>query len=140
MTGNNPNLDLANLNEFGEIHSFVLKTLSRNEILISIKGHNSVTRQVTIPTLILCIHVSKHIQNLVKFCLFVQKLFRNEILKEILTSVKGHSLLQMNKGISGPQRVKDTTESQLCVRVKVFLACMLFYFWLFNLICNMTSF
>ena len=44
MTRNNPNLDIANLNaytKFGEILSIC--SLSGNEILISIKGHNSVT-------------------------------------------------------------------------------------------------
>ena len=43
MTGNNPNLDLVNINahtKFGQIRS-ILKILSGNEILKS--GHNSVT-------------------------------------------------------------------------------------------------
>ena len=45
MGGSNPNLDLININaliKFGEFYPFVLKILSGNEILISIKGHNSV--------------------------------------------------------------------------------------------------
>ena len=45
MTGNNPKLDLVNVDvhtKFGQILSFVLKILSGNEILTSIKGHNSV--------------------------------------------------------------------------------------------------
>ena len=46
MTGNNPNLDLVNVNAYiklGKFCQFVLKILSGNEILKSIKGHNSVT-------------------------------------------------------------------------------------------------
>ena len=45
MTGNNPKLDLVNVDvhsKFGQILSFVLKILSGNEILTLIKGHNSV--------------------------------------------------------------------------------------------------
>ena len=44
MTGNNPNLDIANINaytKFGEILSIC--SLNGNKILISFKGHNSVT-------------------------------------------------------------------------------------------------
>ena len=39
---NKPNQDLVNINaheKFGQIHQFVLKILSRNEILVSNKGH-----------------------------------------------------------------------------------------------------
>ena len=46
MEGSNPNLDLINiqmhLQNLVKFHSFVLKILSGNEILASIKGHNSV--------------------------------------------------------------------------------------------------
>ena len=45
MTGNNPKLDLVNFDvqtKFGLIIQFVLKILSGNEILMSIKGRNSV--------------------------------------------------------------------------------------------------
>ena len=45
MTGNNPKLDLVNVEvhtKFGRILSICLKILSGNEILTSIKGHNSV--------------------------------------------------------------------------------------------------
>ena len=45
MTGNNPKLDLVNVDvhtKFGQILSFVLKILSGNKILTLIKGHNSV--------------------------------------------------------------------------------------------------
>ena len=42
MTSNNPNQDLVNINAY-KFCQFVLKILSGNEILTSIKGHNSVT-------------------------------------------------------------------------------------------------
>ena len=45
MTGNNPKLDLVNDDvhtKFSRILSILLKILSRNEILTSIKGRNSV--------------------------------------------------------------------------------------------------
>ena len=45
MTGNIPKLDLVNVDvhtKFGQILSFVLKILSGNEILTSVKGRNSV--------------------------------------------------------------------------------------------------
>ena len=40
--GNNPNLDLVNMN-LVKLYPFVLKILGGNEILTSNKGHNSVT-------------------------------------------------------------------------------------------------
>ena len=48
MGGSNPNADLININalkQFGEMkyYTFVLKILSGIEILMDIKGHNSVT-------------------------------------------------------------------------------------------------
>ena len=43
MTGNNPNLDVVNMNVNMKFDPFVFKILSRNEILTSIKGHKSVT-------------------------------------------------------------------------------------------------
>ena len=45
MTGNNPKLDLVNFDvhtKFGQIPSIHSKILSGNEILMSIKGRNSV--------------------------------------------------------------------------------------------------
>ena len=49
MTGNNPNQNLVNSKayvEFGQIpYPFVLKIISGNEILTSIKGHNSGTNE-----------------------------------------------------------------------------------------------
>ena len=44
MTGNNPKLDLVNVDvhtKFGQC-LFFLKILSRNKILMSVKGHNSI--------------------------------------------------------------------------------------------------
>ena len=45
MSGNNPNLDFVNINAYklGEILSICSQILSVNEILTSIKGHDSVT-------------------------------------------------------------------------------------------------
>ena len=43
MTGNNPKLDVVNMNVNMIFYPFVFKILSGNEILTSIKGHNSVT-------------------------------------------------------------------------------------------------
>ena len=45
MTDNNPKLDLVNVDvhtKFGRILQFVLKILSGNQILTSIKGRNSI--------------------------------------------------------------------------------------------------
>ena len=68
----------------------VLKILSGNEILTSIKGHNSVAnlRNLTLynPNLDI-INVNEH-TNLVKFCPLVLKILgRNKI----LTLIKGHN-------------------------------------------------
>ena len=45
MTGNNPNLDLVNINaqNLVKCYQLVPKILSVNEILTSVKGHNSAT-------------------------------------------------------------------------------------------------
>ena len=46
MTGNNPYLDIANMNahiKFSEILYICSQDIEPNKILISIKGHNSVT-------------------------------------------------------------------------------------------------
>ena len=53
MTRYNLNLDLAKINayiKYDEYHPFVLKILSRNEKLISLKGHSSITnsRKMTV--------------------------------------------------------------------------------------------
>ena len=67
---------------------FILKILSKNLILESIKGRNSVAnlRKTTLLTLILSMMMC--IQNLVLFCQFVlKKLSKNQI----LTSIKGRN-------------------------------------------------
>ena len=46
MTGNDPNLDIVNINEHTNLvkfYQFILKILSGNTILTSVKGHNSIT-------------------------------------------------------------------------------------------------
>ena len=69
----------------------VLKILSGNEILTSIKGRYSVVnlRKLTLynPNLDI-IYVNVYIQNLVKFCPLVLKILSGN---EILTSIKGQN-------------------------------------------------
>ena len=71
---------------------FVLKILSKKQILTSIKGRNSVANlrkkreRFTIPTLILSLIMC--IQTLVSFCQFVLKILRKN---QILTSFKGRN-------------------------------------------------
>ena len=73
-----------------EFCPFVLKILSGNEILTSIKGHNSVANlgNLTLYNPNLDIINVMCIQNLVKFCLFILKILSGN---EILTSIKGHN-------------------------------------------------
>ena len=58
MGGSNPKLYLININaftKFGEIYPFVFKILSGKEILITIKGYNSVrtfVKQMTVKILL----------------------------------------------------------------------------------------
>ena len=69
---------------------FILKIWSKNLILESIKGRNSVAnlrkQQFTLLTLILSMMMC--IQNLVLFCQFVLKILSK---KQILTSIKGRN-------------------------------------------------
>ena len=71
---------------------FILKIWSKNLILESIKGRNSVTLQIckiqqfTLLTLILSMMMC--IQNLVLFCQFVLKILSKN---QILTSIKGRN-------------------------------------------------
>ena len=70
---------------------FFLKIWSKNQILESIKGHNSVAnlqkkQRFTILTLILSMMMC--IQNLVLFCQFVLKISSKN---QILTSIKGRN-------------------------------------------------
>ena len=71
---------------------FILKILSRNEILTSIKGRNSAAnlRKMTLYNLNLdLINVNVYtVQNLVKLCPLVLKILSGN---EILTSIKGHN-------------------------------------------------
>ena len=77
---------------------FILKIWSKNLILESIKGRNSVAnlrkkQRFTIPMLILSMMMC--IQNLVLFCQFVLKILRK---KQILTSIKGrNSVVNLRK-------------------------------------------
>ena len=68
----------------------VLKILSGNKILTSIKGRNSVVnlRNLTLYNPNLDIIYVNVIQNLVKFCPLVLKILSGN---EILTSIKGHN-------------------------------------------------
>ena len=70
--------------------SFILKIWSKNLILDSIKGRNSVAncekQQFTLLTLILSMMMC--IQNLVLFCQFVLKILSKN---QILTSIKGRN-------------------------------------------------
>ena len=86
------------MQNLGKFHQYVPKILSRNKILTSIKGHNSVINlqkltYVIIPTQILS--VSMHMQNLVKFHQFGLKILRE---KEKQISMKGHnSVINLQK-------------------------------------------
>ena len=68
----------------------VLKILSGNEILTSIKGHNSVAnlRKIMLYNPNLDLSMLICIQNLVKFCPLVLKILSGN---EILTSIKGRN-------------------------------------------------
>ena len=68
----------------------VLKILSRNKILTSIKDHNSVAnlQKLTLYTPNLDLSMSMCIQNLVKFCPLVLKILSGN---KILTSIKGRN-------------------------------------------------
>ena len=68
----------------------VLNILSGNEILTSIKGHNSVAnlRNLTLYNLNLDIIYVNVYTKLVKFCPLVLKILSGN---EILTSIKGHN-------------------------------------------------
>ena len=75
MKGNNPKLILLMLMHIKRLVrfcQFVLKILSRNKILTSIKGHNSVKiwRKMTGKNSKLDL-VNVDVQNLVKFCQFI---------------------------------------------------------------------
>ena len=66
----------------------VLKLLRGNDILTSIKGHNSVANLHLYNPNLDIINVNVYIHNVVKFCPLVLKILSG---KEILTSIKGHN-------------------------------------------------
>ena len=71
----------------------VLKILRGNEILTSIKGHNSVANLRNLPLYnpnLDIIYMFMCIQNFVKFCPLVLKRLSGN---KILTSIKGHNLV-----------------------------------------------
>ena len=86
---------------------FVLKLLSKNQILTLIKGHNSVAnlRKTTIyNTDVDLVNDNVYIQNLVLFCQFVLKILSKN---RILTSIKGSNSvvnLQKNKDLQYQNR------------------------------------
>ena len=69
---------------------FILKIWSKNQILESIKGRNSVAnlRKTTFTILTLILSMMMCIQNLVLFCQFVLKILSKN---QILTSIKGRN-------------------------------------------------
>ena len=69
---------------------FILKIWSKNQILESIKGRNSVAnlQKTTIYYTNIDLVNDDVIQNLVLFCQFVLKIFSKN---QILTSIKGHN-------------------------------------------------
>ena len=70
---------------------FILKIWSKNQILESIKGRNSVAnlrKKKRFTTLTLILSMMMCIQNLVLFCQFVLKIFSKN---QILTSIKGRN-------------------------------------------------
>ena len=85
---------------------FVLKILSGNEILTSIKGHNSVKilRKMTgnNPELDL-VNVDVH-KNMVRFCQFVLKILRGN---KILTSIKGCNSIKILRKMTGNNTMLD---------------------------------
>ena len=78
---------------------FILEILSGNEILISIKGHNSdkilqkMTGNNTKQDL-----VNDDVHNLVRFCQLVLKIFRGN---KIITSIKGRNSVKILRKMTG---------------------------------------
>ena len=104
MTGNNPKLDLVNVNHIQNLVRFcqsVLKILSGNKILTAIKGCNSVKilQKMTGNNPKLDLVNVNHIQNLIRFCRFVLKILSGN---KILTAIKGCNsvkILQKNADV-----------------------------------------
>ena len=75
----------------------ILKILSGNDILTSIKGYNSVAnvRKIVLYNTNLDLSILMCIQNMVKFCPFILKILSGN---EILTTIKGrHSAANLQK-------------------------------------------
>ena len=79
---------------------FVLKILSRNEILTSIKGRNSVKilQKMTGNNPKLILSIMTCIQNLVGFCQFLLKILSGN---KILTSIKGRNSVKILRKMTG---------------------------------------
>ena len=104
MTGNNPKLDLVNVDvqtkNLVGFCEFVLKILSRNEILTSIKGRNSVKilRKMKGNNSNLDLVKMMCILNFVGFCQFVLKILSGN---EILTLIKGRNSVKFLRKMTG---------------------------------------
>ena len=81
---------LMNIQNLVLFCQFILKILSKNQILTSIKGRNSVAicEKLRFTILMLILSMIMCIQNLVTICLFVLKILSKN---QILTSIKGHN-------------------------------------------------
>ena len=100
MMCNNPKLDHVNINAYIQnlvkFYQLILKILSGNEILTSIKGYNSCSN---LPKM-MCnnpkldhVNINAYIQNFVKFYQFVVKILSGN---ENLTSIKGYNIFNIN--------------------------------------------
>ena len=86
----NPNVDLV-IQNLVKFCPFILKIWSKNLILESIKGHNSVAnfaKKQGFKILTLILSMMMCIQNLVLFCQFVLKILSKN---QIQTSIKGRN-------------------------------------------------
>ena len=90
MVHNNPDIDLVSENEYKNLVKFclsILKILSKNQILMSIKGRNccKFEEKMTLynPNVDL---VNDNVYTMVKFCSFILKIWSKN---QSLTSVKG---------------------------------------------------
>ena len=81
---------LMNIQNLVLFCQLILKILSKNQILTSIKGHKSVVnlRKTKIYNTNLILSMIMCIQNLVSICLFVLKILSKN---QILTSIKGRN-------------------------------------------------
>ena len=102
---------------------FILKILSQNQIQPLIKGRNYVTnlqkkRHFTIPTLSLAIILC--IQNLVKFCPFILKIWYQT---QILMSIKGrNSVANLRKTTIYDTKKKDLVNDDVYTKFDLILS------------------